>query len=67
MEELYGDVEKKNWLMSIFISLPKKSSALKYEEYIFINLMSHAHKIFLDFHTYRNLEENLNEQFGLVS
>ena len=57
-----------DWLTSIFIPLPKKASAKRYEDHRIISLMSHILKIFLSIihdRIYPILEEHLDEfQFG---
>lgn len=58
----------KDWLYSIFVTLPKTSNAKKCSEYRTISLMSHVLKIFLKIihnRIYKKVEENIsNTQFG---
>ena len=57
-----------DWLMSTFVTLPKKPSATQCKDYRTISLMSHVLKLFLRIihqRIYRRIEEHLtNTQFG---
>lgn len=57
-----------DWLLSTFVTLPKKPSAKTCEEFRTISLMSHTLKIFLKIihnRIYRKYEDNIGEtQFG---
>ena len=58
----------KDWLLSIFIPIPKKNNTRKCEDHRLISLMSHALKVLLNIihsRIYTKLEEHLSEvQFG---
>ena len=57
-----------DWLMSTFVTLPKKPSATQCKDYRTISLMNHVLKLFLRIihqRIYRRIEEHLtNTQFG---
>lgn len=60
-----------DWLVSTFITIPKKGRTKKCEDYRTISLMSHVLKLFLKIiheRLYRKLEENIGDtQFGFRS
>jgi hypothetical protein len=57
-----------NWLISIFVAIPKKYNAKTYEKHRFLSLMSHALKAYLKIihkRIYGKYKEKLDDmQFG---